>query len=380
MSRLFIGGAVVVGAATIALGFEPSPVPSLAASGVSGSPLLVSTAEPAMTSGGLEAASISSLPRAYASLLSAKHWLNTPPLTAAGLRGKVVLVNFWTYSCINSLRPLPYLSAWAEKYRGRGLIVVGVHAPEFGFEKDPANVRQAIAGLGVNYPVVLDDNLAIWRKFGNRGWPGFYFVGADGRIRHQSLGEGNYEGSERLIQRLLAEAGGGAGTQAVTAVRGEGAQAAPDWENLRSPETYIGYASARNFVSPGGAKYDAPSPYASPATLSLNHWSLTGGWTVGAEFASLGDSSGAIRYRFHARDLHLVLGAPPDGRQVRFRIRIDGAVPGVDHGSDVDADGWGTVQESRLYQLVRQTGPVQDRTFEIEFSDPGVRAYAFTFG
>jgi thiol-disulfide isomerase/thioredoxin len=289
-------------------------------------------------------------------------------------------VNFWTYSCINSLRPLPYLRAWAEKYRESGLVVVGVHAPEFGFEKNPDNVRQAADMLGVNYPVVLDNDLTIWRKFGNRGWPAFYFIGADGRIRHHRLGEGKYAEAERLIQKLLAETGGGSTDLAITDIRGEDAQAAPDWANLRSPETYIGYAQSQMFASPGGVKKDSLSRYHVPSALSSNRWSLAGNWTIGSEFATLGAGSGRILYRFHARDLHLVLGGPANGHPVHFRITIDGAVPGADHGSDVDAEGWGAVREDRLYQLVRQAGPVRARTFEIEFSDPGVRAYAFTFG
>jgi thiol-disulfide isomerase/thioredoxin len=313
-------------------------------------------------------------------LFSARQWLNTEPLHPDDLRGKVVLVNFWTYSCINSLRPLPYLRAWAGKYKDRGLVVIGVHAPEFGFEKDLANVRSAAASLGVHYPIVLDSDLAIWRSFNNQAWPGFYFIGADGRVRSHVFGEGNYDKSERLIQQLLSEAGGAPVAADLAVGDGEGIQAAADDRNLRSPETYVGYARATNFTSSGGVTEDAPHPYPAAPTLSLNRWSVTGVWTIGPEFASLSATSGKITYRFHARDLHLVLAPAVHDRPVRFRVRIDGAPPGASHGFDVDADGWGSVREDRLYQLVRQAGAVTDRTFEIEFFDAGVRAYVFTFG
>jgi thiol-disulfide isomerase/thioredoxin len=377
MKRTLIGGAALVGAAAISLCFDPSLFPPIRAEGAS---------EP-VPAIGVTGAAIISAARANATtsaplsaLKSAKPWLNASPLGAADLRGKVVLVNFWTYSCINSLRPLPYLRAWAEKYRERGLVVIGVHAPEFGFEKDLANVRRAIAMNGVSYSVALDDDLTIWRAFGNEGWPGFYFIDADGRVRRHTVGEGGYAEAEKLIQRLLGEIDGAPGDQAIAEIPGEGAQAAPDWGNLRSPETYIGHAQARMFASPGGVRKDVSSSYAAPSALSLNQWSLVGDWTVGGEFATLDAPSGGVRYRFHARDLHLVLGAAADGRPVRFRVTIDGVAPDADHGSDVDAEGWGTLREDRLYQLVRQSGPVRDRTFEIEFSEPGARAYAFTFG
>ena len=369
MSLRLLGGAVVVGAVAVALGLDSRPVLGL----VAGNGDAPASASP--TAGFAPAPSWS-----QAALLGAGQWLNGPPLRAQDLRGKVVLVNFWTFSCINSLRPLPYLRAWAERYRDRGLVVVGVHAPEFGFEKDPDNVRLAIERQGVTYPVALDDDLAIWRKFGNSGWPGFYVIGPDGRIRDRSVGEGDYARTELLIRRLLGEADAAPAREAPAAPRGEGAQAAPDWTNLRSPETYIGYAKARGFASPGGVTRDVARRYEPPPALAPNQWSLSGAWTVGAEFATLGAAPGAIRARFHARDLHLVLGAAADGRPVRFRVSIDGAAPGADHGADVDAEGRGVVEEDRLYQLVRQTGPVRDRIFEIEFSAPGPRAYAFTFG
>ncbi|HEV2675400.1 MAG TPA: thioredoxin family protein [Aliidongia sp.] len=312
-------------------------------------------------------------------LFGARQWLNTPPLHPEDLRGKVVLVNFWTYSCINCLRVLPHVRAWAEAYKDRGLVVIGVHTPEFAFEKDVANVRRASIALGVGYPVAIDSDFAIWRAFGNQAWPALYFIGADGRIRQQVLGEGSYAESERLIQKLLSEAGAPMGLD-LAAVSASGAQAAADERDLRSDETYIGYGEARNFASPGGAKPDASSLYHAAPALPLNRWSLDGAWTVGREFATLDEAAGSITYRFHARDLHLVLAPPAQGRPVRFRVTIDGAPPGADHGADVDTEGWGLLQDDRLYQLVRQEGAITDRTFRIEFSEPGVRAYAFTFG
>ena len=307
-------------------------------------------------------------------------WLNARPLRAQDLRGKVILVNFWTYSCINSLRPLPYVRAWADKYRDRGLIVVGVHTPEFRFETDIANVRRALADLGVGYPVVLDSDYRIWNAFGNTAWPAFYFIGTDGRVRRQVLGEGNYDQSERLIQTLLAEARRGPLTDKITPVAGVGPQAAPNWKDLASEETYVGAAKAEGFASDGGLKPDVATLYRPPPRLPLNNWSLGGTWKVGDEFATLTGTSGAIAYRFHARDLNLVMAPPPDGRSVRFRVRVDGADPGPNHGFDTDAQGWGRLQAPRMYQLVRQAGAVADRTFEIEFLDAGARAYVFTFG
>jgi len=313
------------------------------------------------------------------SLLGARQWLNTQALRAEDIRGKVVLVNFWTYSCINSLRALPYVRSWAEKYKDRGLVVVGVHTPEFGFEKDIANVSQATASLGVVYPVPLDSDYRIWRAFNNEAWPAFYFIGADGRVRHRMLGEGDYDKSERLIQQLLSEATGSPVTGDIVAISGKGAEAPADEPDLRTPETYVGHNQAANFASPGGVREDTPSLYRTVSALPLNHWSLAGVWTVGGEYATL-NNTGSITYRFHARDLHLVLGPSPQGYPIRFRVKLDGAPPGADHGFDVDAEGWGSVREPRMYQLIRQARPVGDRTFEIEFLDPGVRAYVFTFG
>ncbi|MCA8297867.1 cytochrome c biogenesis protein DipZ [Burkholderia sp. AU30198] len=313
----------------------------------------------------------------------AVQWLNSPPLTAAGLRGKVVLVDFWTYSCINCLRTLPYTTAWARKYAPYGLVVIGVHAPEFAFERDIGNVKKAVHDLGIDYPVAIDNGYSIWRAFGNEYWPAHYFIDAQGRIRHHHFGEGEYAQSERAIQSLLAEAGHPEALNVPIGLSGapaKGALAAADSADVRSPETYVGYARAEDFTSPGGVVRDAAHRYDAPAHPDLNDWGLAGTWQVGAERASLAAPSGRIVYRFHARDLHLVLGPGANGQPVRFRVTIDGAAPGAAHGTDVDAQGYGTVTGQRLYQLVRQSGAIADRTFAIEFLDPGVNAYAFTFG
>jgi cytochrome c biogenesis protein CcdA/thiol-disulfide isomerase/thioredoxin len=312
-------------------------------------------------------------------LSGATEWLNSPPLTANGLKGKVVVIDFWTYSCINCLRSIPYVRAWAEKYKADGLVVIGVHAPEFAFEKNVGNVRKAVTDLNIGYPVAIDNDYAIWRAFNNQYWPAHYFIDAQGRIRHHHFGEGDYGESERVIQQLLAEAGKTNVTSEIVKVNAKGAEAASDTGNVQSPETYIGYERAENFVSPGGAVQNSPHVYASGAPR-LNEWGLAGDWTIDGERAVLNQKDGRIVYKFHARDLHLVLGPETDGKPVHFRIMIDGAAPGDNHGMDVDADGKGVVTEQRLYQLVRQYGKVTDHTFEIEFLDPGVQAYAFTFG
>ncbi len=325
-------------------------------------------------------AAAAAAPASYRALMGGGPWLNTAPLRPEDLGGKVVLVNFWTYTCINSLRPLPYVRRWAELYRDRGLVVVGVHTPEFEVEKDVANVRRALADQGVTYPVVLDSDYRIWRAFDNEAWPAFYFVGADGRMRDRKLGENGYDASERRIQQLLSEARGAPVTDAIVPVAGTGPQAAPDWAHLGSGETYVGYGKATGFASPGGARPDAPSLYRAAPSLPLNHWSLAGRWTMGTEFTTLIAAPGAIAFRFHARDLHLVMGPGAAGKPVRFRVRLDGAAPGADHGADTDAEGRGRLDQPRMYQLVRQARPVADRTFEIEFQDPGARAYVFTFG
>ncbi|AZQ53042.1 cytochrome c biogenesis protein DipZ [Burkholderia cenocepacia] len=317
------------------------------------------------------------------SLDGAVQWLNSPPLTAAGLRGKVVLVDFWTYSCINCLRTLPYTTAWARKYAPYGLVVIGVHAPEFAFERDIGNVKKAVHDLGIDYPVAIDNGYSIWRAFNNEYWPAHYFIDAQGRIRHHHFGEGEYAQSERAIQSLLAEAGHPDALNVPLGLAGvpaKGALAAADSADVRSPETYVGYARAESFASPGGVVRDAAHRYDAPAGPDLNGWGLAGTWNVGAERASLAAPDGRIVYRFHARDLHLVLGPGANGQRVRFRVTLDGAAPGAAHGTDVDAQGYGTVTGQRLYQLVRQTGAIADRTFAIEFLDPGVDAYAFTFG
>jgi thiol-disulfide isomerase/thioredoxin len=301
-------------------------------------------------------------------------------LTAEGLRGKVVLVDFWTYTCINWLRSLPYVRAWAEKYKDQGLVVIGVHAPEFAFEQNVENVRHAAQALRVDYPIAIDNDYAIWRAFDNHYWPALYVVDARGSIRHHQFGEGEYERLESIVQQLLREARGSSVGQDFVSVDPPGIEAAADWASLKSPENYVGFERTENFASPGGAVLDKPRVYAAPARLQLNHWALTGNWTVEKQATVLNKPNGQIAYRFHARDLHLVLAPASQGRPIRFRVKIDGAPPKADHGLDADAEGWGSVQEPRLYQLVRQAGPVADRTFEIEFIDPGVRAYAFTFG
>jgi len=313
------------------------------------------------------------------SLAGAVQWLNSEPLTAEALQGKVVLVDFWTYSCINCLRALPYVKSWAEKYKDQGLVVIGVHAPEFAFEKDPANVKKAVADLGVTYPVALDNDYKIWRAFNNHYWPAHYFIDASGRIRHHHFGEGEYEESEKVIRQLLAETGhSDLPAQTTASVEGSGALAAPDMADAQSPETYVGFERAESFASPGGAVENIPHAY-QPGNPGLNQWGLSGDWTIGAEKAVLNKKDGAIVYRFHARDLHLVLG-PASDKPVHFRVTIDGAAPKDSHGADVDIDGNGTIDGQRLYQLIRQTGPVADHTFEIRFTDPGAQAYAFTFG
>jgi cytochrome c biogenesis protein CcdA/thiol-disulfide isomerase/thioredoxin len=311
-------------------------------------------------------------------LTGATAWIHSLPLTRQALRGKVVLVDFWTYSCINCLRALPYVRAWAQKYKDHGLVVIGVHSPEFAFEKNLDNVRRAVRRLDVTYPVAVDNDLSIWFAFHNEYWPADYFIDGEGRIRGHHFGEGAYAASERIIQQLLREAGyknvpGGIVVPALV-----GAQAAADISDMLSPETYIGYARSQNFASGAVAK-DKPTHYAVPDALKRNQWGLTGDWTIGPQAAVLRRTGGKILFRFHARDLHLVLG-PSDKGPVRFRITIDGKPPGAAHGVDSDAEGNGVVTTQRLYQLVRQHGTVTDHTFAIQFLDPGIQAYSFTFG
>ncbi len=313
------------------------------------------------------------------SLAGATRWFNSPPLSAQSLRGKVVLVDFWTYSCINCIRSLPYVRAWADKYRDHGLVVIGVHAPEFAFEKDEGNVAKAIKDLGVDYPVAMDNDYAIWQGFNNEYWPAHYFIDAQGRIRAHHFGEGEYQHSEDVIRQLLAEAGQKNLPGGYAQPGAGGAEAASSGDAQRSSETYVGYARAEGFAG-GAVAHDDSFDYHAPTTLAVNQWTLDGRWTVHDENAQLDRAGGRIVYRFRGRDLHLVLGPGADGKPVRFRVRIDGKAPGADHGMDIDADGNGTVDSQRLYQLVRQAHGTGERLFEIEFLDPGVHAYAFTFG
>jgi thiol-disulfide isomerase/thioredoxin len=315
-----------------------------------------------------------------AALRKATTWLNSPPLTEAGLRGKVVLVDFCTYTCINWLRTLPYVRAWTEKYRDHGLVVIGVHTPEFGFESNLENVRRAIQDLRVTYPIAVDNEYAIWRSFDNRYWPALYFVDAKGDLRDRQFGEGDYDKAEMMIQKLLADAGATGIGREVVAVNGQGIEAAPDWDSLASPENYLGSDRTANFVSTRGAATASGHMYGVPARPRRNEWALAGDWTRGPQAVALNAPNGRIVSRFHARDLHLVMGPAVKETSVRYRVRIDGDPPSAAHGIDVDAQGQGTVTQQRLHQLIRQPRPITDRQFEIEFLDPGVEAYAFTFG
>jgi cytochrome c biogenesis protein CcdA/thiol-disulfide isomerase/thioredoxin len=314
-------------------------------------------------------------------LKGATLWLNSPPLTPNSLHGKVVVIDFWTYSCINCLRSLPYVKGWYEKYKNHGLVVIGVHTPEFAFEKDPDNVRRALRDLGISYPVALDNDYAIWRGFNNQYWPAHYFIDALGHIRAHHFGEGDYAASEEIIRQLLIDSGvknlpqvAGGATSAT------GIEIAADNVHMRSPETYVGYEHAQHFASPSGIAPDVAKAYAAPAKLNLNEWALSGDWLVGEENATLRHASGTIVFRFQARDLHLVLGPGASHKPIRFRVTLDGAVPATSHGVDIDAVGNGVITEHRLYQLIRQTGIVGEHTFTIEFLDSDVQAFAFTFG
>ena len=306
-------------------------------------------------------------------------WLNSDPLNRKSLRGKVVLVDIWTYSCINSLRQLPYMKSWAAKYKDAGLVVIGVHAPEFGFEKDRANVENAVRELKLTYPVAIDSNHAIWQAFNNEYWPADYFIDGQGRIRYHHFGEGEYVESERVIQELLKENGATGVNVSPVSLSADGVEASPS-EDVQSPETYVGYARTERFASPGRLAPDSRKTYSAPASPSLNQWGLSGPWNVGAESAALQAAPGKIMFRFHARDLHMVLGPARNGKPVRFRVTLDSGAPGNDCGLDTAPDGTGEVRDPRLYQLIRQKGQVKDRTFEIEFLDPGIQAFSFTFG
>jgi cytochrome c biogenesis protein CcdA/thiol-disulfide isomerase/thioredoxin len=313
-------------------------------------------------------------------LSGAVAWLNSPPLSSKALKGKVVLIDFWTYSCINCLRALPYVEGWAAKYKDAGLVVIGVHTPEFAFEKERSNVEKAVRDLKVNYPVAIDSDYKIWKAFNNEYWPAHYFIDGKGHIRYHHFGEGEYDESERVIRELLTQNGAQLAASGAISASGAGAEAAPDTANRRSPETYVGYHRAEHFASTEAIAQDSKRAYTPQPRPSLNQWALGGSWKVGEESAVLQTAPGKIVFRFHARDLHLVLGTTKDGKPVRFIVKLDGTTPGDDHGVDIDNNGAGTVQDHRLYQLIRQKGPVEDRTFEIEFLDPGVEAFAFTFG
>jgi len=312
-------------------------------------------------------------------LEGATNWLNSAPLTLESLKGKVVLVDFWTYSCINCLRSIPYMRAWAEKYQDQGLVVVGVHAPEFAFERNIDNIKRAIAQQQIAYPVAVDNSYSIWRAFQNQYWPAHYFIDAEGRIRHHHFGEGDYERSERIIQQLLREAGRSEVTADIVAVAAHGAEAAADFSQVLSPETYLGFERAENFISPGGFAKNEVKNY-TLGEARLNEWSLTGKWLITQQHAELKEGEGGIVFRFHARDLHLVLGPGQNKQPLRFKVTIDGKEPGRAHGLDINEKGEGVVEQERLYQLIRQSGDIGEHEFAIHFLDPGVEAYAFTFG
>jgi thiol-disulfide isomerase/thioredoxin len=307
-------------------------------------------------------------------------WLNSEPLTPEGLRGKVVLVDFWTYTCINWLRTLGHIRAWADKYEGHGLVVVGVHTPEFPFERDIDNVRRAAEEMRVEYPVALDSDYAVWEAFDNHYWQAVYIPDAEGRIRHHHFGEGGYEECEMIIQMFLRETGRDGIADDLVSVPTDGFEAQADWANLGTPETYLGYAQTQNFASPGGAERGKPRTYVAPHSLRLNHWALSGDWTVESRASVLNREGGRIAFRFHARDVHLVMGPPARDTSVPFHVLLDGEPPGDAHGLDVDADGVGALAGQRLHQLIRQRRSITDRTFEISFLGAGVEAYSFTFG
>jgi cytochrome c biogenesis protein CcdA/thiol-disulfide isomerase/thioredoxin len=381
--RRVLGAAVIIGVVAIALGWDTNLLAKFSFVNTAtaeehlihalGAPKLAPTnasaAEPVLPDEG-------PMPE----LSGAIAWLNSPPLTREQLRGKVVVIDFWTYSCINCLRALPYTEGWYAKYKDAGLVVIGVHTPEFAFEKERSNVEQAVHDLKISYPVAIDSNYKIWQAFNNEYWPAHYFIDGKGRIRHHHFGEGEYDESERVIQELLKENGAKSLADGTINVTANGAEAAPDLQDTRSPETYIGYNRAEHFASAQLFAQDTRMAYTPQPRLTLNQWALGGTWKVGPESAVLDSAPGKIVFRFHARDLHLVLGPTRNGKPIRFKVTLDGTAPGDDHGSDADAAGAGTVQGHRLYQLIRQKGAVEDRTFEIEFLDPGVQAFAFTFG
>lgn len=316
------------------------------------------------------------------SLARATAWLNSPPLTAASLRSKIVLVDFWTYTCINWMRTLPYVRAWVERYAPHGLVVIGVHSPEFPFEQDLDNVRGASKDLRVEYPIAIDNDFAIWRAFDNSYWPALYLLDGDSRIQFRHFGEGNYDRTESAIQKLLREANSAhrAIATELVPVEGSGVEASADWSNLKSPEAYLGYGRAERFASPGGAITDEAHFYAAPERLRLNRWALSGEWTVKRGSIVLNRRNGMIRFSFHARDLHLVMGPSVRGAAIKFRVTLNGEPPGAAAGGDIDAAGSGTLNQQRMYQLIRQPRPIQDREFAIEFLADGAEAFSFTFG
>jgi cytochrome c biogenesis protein CcdA/thiol-disulfide isomerase/thioredoxin len=388
--RRVLGVAVLVGVAAIALGLDRGLLTQVSLASTSGvEQSLIDRLHPAVESkpknpGAMmmmssTAPGAATGPQMMPDLSGAVAWLNSPPLNRDQLKGHVVLVDFWTYSCINCLRSIPYVRAWAERYKDSGLIVIGVHTPEFAFEKDLDNVRRAVNELKISYPVALDNDYKIWKAFNNSYWPADYLVDATGHIRFHHFGEGKYDESEQQIQDLLKEHNGQLTVNGLVKVAATGAEAPPD-SDVESPETYVGYERADSFLSPGGLKQDVANLYSIPKHLELNQWGLAGNWTDHAQVATLDSARGKIVYRFHARDVHLVLGPAPNGNPVRFRVKIDGQAPGESHGVDTDAQGNGTITDQRLYQLIRQKDPIEDRTFEIEFLDPGAQAYAFTFG
>lgn len=365
-------------------------------------------------SGNVSATSLLHINDELTSLVYANGWLNSQALTSEQLAGKVVLIHFWTYTCINWLRTLPYVRAWSKKYKDRGLVVIGVHTPEFEFEKNVDNVLEAAKSLKVDYPIAIDNDFEIWHAFKNEYWPALYLVDARGRIGHRQFGEGEYELSERTIQKFLAKVGS-TGTEqerdsvkarhiedaadlknregliekwattgnndiGLVSIDAQGVEAAPDWKSLQSPENYVGYERTAFFTSPGGLRPNAGHIYAAPGRMKFNHWALSGDWTAKPQAIILNRANGSINYRFHARDLHLVMGAQTVGKPVRFRVKIDDLPPGVAHGIDANEEGKGIVTQPRLYQLIRQQNPIKDRHFEIEFLDAGVEAFAFTFG
>jgi len=389
--RQTLGIAVLAGVAVVVLGLDTGLLPRISYSntasieqslldrfqnGVTGEKTMVASNSMMLAT---NAPYRSDLPveGAFPSLAGATQWLNSQPLTNEQLRGKVVLVDFWTYSCINCIRTLPYVRAWAEKYKDQGLVVIGVHAPEFAFEKNIGNVQRAIRNFEITYPVAVDNDFRIWRAFRNSYWPAFYFVDAEGKVRHHQFGEGDYKKAEEVIQDLLADAGSRKAASDLIVPEAKGAEVAPAPVRPRSGETYLGYDKASGFIAGERLMADQAADYTARQPR-LNQWSLGGNWTIGAEQARLNRPDGSISYRFNARDLHLVLGAKD--KPVRFQVLVDGKAPGADHGTDTDAEGFGTVSDTKLYQLVRQAGEVRERTFEIRFFDPGVEAYVFTFG